>query len=452
MNENLITRISEKIRRSSDIDNELFKKYQVKRGLRNADDSGVLVGLSNISDVIGYERGEDKIIPVEGKLIYRGIPINELTAGFQKDGRHGFEETIYLLLTGQLPSRGHLEEFKADMAELRNLPMAFVKTNMISNRGGDIMNMLARNILFLYTFDKKAEDTTQVSLIEQSLSLISKFPVIVAYSYHGMMHAQRRKTLYIRHPEPKLSAAENFLYMLKGERCYTALDAEILDLALALHAEHGGGNNSSFTTRVISSTLTDTYSTMAAAVGSLKGPLHGGANLRVLGMMENIKANVKDWKSEVEVMDYLVKILKKEAHNRTGKLYGIGHAVYTYSDPRTLILKEKARELAIEKDKEAEFNLYCLVEKLAPEAFNSFKKGSNKVLCANVDFYSGFVYECIGIPKEVFTPLFAIARIAGWSAHRLEELNFAAKRIIRPAYKYVAEPQSYIPIDRRVEE
>lgn len=449
MEKSLINTLSEKIHKSSDIDGELFKKYKVKRGLRNADDSGVLVGLSNISDVVGYEKKDGAIIPVEGRLIYRGIPIRELTSGFQADQRNGFEETTYLLLTGKLPDRECLDEFSSFMAGLRDLPMAFIKTNMISNRGSDIMNMLARNILFLYTFDKKAEDTTQSNLVEQALGLIAKLPVITAYSYHGMMHFQKRKTLYIRHPEPGLSVAENFLYMLKGECCYTPLDAEIMDLALVLHAEHGGGNNSSFTTRVISSTLTDTYSAMAAAIGSLKGPLHGGANLRVLDMMENIKENVKNWEDEGEVIDYLIKILKKEAHNRTGKLYGIGHAVYTRSDPRTIILKEKARELAIEKGREKEFELYSLVEKLAPEAFSSFKKGSQKVLCANVDFYSGFVYESIGLPREIFTPLFAIARIAGWSAHRLEELNFAAKRIIRPAYKYVGENQAYIPMESR---
>jgi len=449
MEKDLITGLSEKIQRSSDIDSELFVKYKVKRGLRNADDSGVLVGLSNISHVIGYEKKDGMILPVEGQLIYRGIPIQELTKGFQADGRHGFEETTYLILTGKLPDNGCLDEFSSFMAELRDLPMAFIKTNMISNRGADIMNMLARNILFLYTFDKKAEDTTQANLVLQALSLIAKLPVIVAYSYHGMMHFQRRQTLYIRHPEANLSVAENFLYMLKGENNYTALDAEILDLALVLHAEHGGGNNSSFTTRVISSTLTDTYSAMAAAIGSLKGPLHGGANLRVLEMMENIKENVKNWNDEGEVLDYLIRILKKEAHNRTGKLYGIGHAVYTKSDPRTLILKEKARELAIEKGREAEFELYSMVEKLAPEAFRIFKKESHKVLCANVDFYSGFVYESIGLPKEVFTPMFAVARIAGWSAHRLEELNFAARRIIRPAYKYVGEPQAYVAMGRR---
>jgi len=303
MNKNIIDKISDKIHRSSDIENELFSKYKVKRGLRNANGSGVLVGLTNISDVVGYEKSKDEIIPVDGKLIYRGIPVNELTSGFKNDGRHGFEETIYLLLTGSLPGKECLDEFSKYLTSLRDLPMVFIKTNMISNRGSDIMNMLARNILFLYTFDNKAEDTSQANLVEQSLSLIAKLPVIVAYSYHGMMHARKRKTLYIRHPDPELSAAENFLYMLKGRGNYTSLDAEIMDLSLIIHTEHGGGNNSSFTTRVISSTLTDIYSTMAAAIGSLKGPLHGGANLRVLEMMKNIKKNVKTGRQEPKSWD-----------------------------------------------------------------------------------------------------------------------------------------------------
>lgn len=449
MEQNFIDIFSEKIHRSSDIEPELFEKYQVKRGLRNADESGVLVGLTNICEVVGFERIDGLIVPVEGRLIYRGIDINEITTGFQKDKRQGFEETIYLLFTGELPNKPKLDEFSSILATHRDLPMEFIKSNMIPYRGTDIMNMLARNVLFLYTFDPKAEDTTQSNLVEQSISLIARFPVIVVYSYHGMMHANFRKTLYIRHPEPGLSTAENFLYMLKGEDNYTQLDADILDLCLVLHAEHGGGNNSSFTTRVTSSTGTDTYSSIASAIASLKGPFHGGANLRVLDMMENIKANIKEWSNENEVLAYLIKILKKEVHNKTGKIYGTGHAVYTISDPRTTLLKQKARELAIEKGKLEEFELYSLVEKLAPLAFQKFKDGNSKVLCANVDFYSGFVYACIGIPKEVFTPLFAIARVAGWSAHRLEELNFAAKRVIRPSYKYVGPCSSYIPIDQR---
>ena len=448
MNDYILEKVSKKLHESCEIEKDLFIKHKVKRGLRNADDSGVLVGLSNIGDVIGYKRTDEGVVPLEGRLIYRGIDIHELTSGFQNEKRHGFDETIYLLLTGELPSRTDLDAFSDYMATLRDLPKDFIKTN-ISSRGTDIMNMLARNILYLYTFDDKAEDISQVNLVQQALSLIAKFPAIVAYSYHGMMHFQHRKTLSIRHPEPEFSAAENFLYMLKGRARFTPLDAEIMDLSLVLHAEHGGGNNSSFTARVTSSTGTDTYSSMASAVGSLKGPYHGGANLRVYEMMNNIMQNVKHHSSEKEVLDYLIKILKKKAHNRTGKMYGIGHAVYTKSDPRTTILREKARELAREKSKEEEFDLYCLVERLAPEAFRIFKPESKKVLCANVDFYSGFVYSCIGIPREIWTPLFAIARIVGWSAHRLEELNFTSKRIIRPAYKYVGEEKSYIPMNER---
>ncbi len=445
----LLDLVAEKAEKSFDIDKSLFTRYKVKRGLRNADGSGVLVGLSNICDVIGTEKVRDKIVPAEGRLIYRGIDIRDLTTGFQREGRFGFDETVFLLLTGELPDGETLKQFTGYLASLRDLPETFSRSELIYTRGTDVMNMLARNILLLYTFDDNAEETSRRSLLTQCLSLIAKFPAIVIYSYHGMMHSRNRKTLYIRHPDHNLSTAENILYMLKGEGQYTRLDAEIIDLCLVLHAEHGGGNNSSFTTRVTSSTGTDTYSAVSSAVSSLKGIYHGGANLKVLDMMENIKQNVSDWANETELLQYLIRILRKEAHNRTGKLYGIGHAIYTRSDPRAEILKEKAGYLAKEKSRENEFELYCLVEKLAPMAFNTFKKDSSKVLCANIDFYSGFVYSCLDIPREVWTPLFAIARIAGWSAHRLEELSFTARRIIRPTYKYVGSKQEYTPLDAR---
>lgn len=445
----LLDMVAGKAERSFDIDKSLFARYKVKRGLRNADGSGVLVGLSNICDVIGSERTHDKIVPVEGRLIYRGIDIKDLTSGFQREGRHGFDETVYLLLTGELPDSETLRQFTGYLASLRDLPETFSRSEMIYNRGSDVMNMLARNILLLYTFDNNAEDSSRRNLLVQCLSLIAKFPAIVIYSYHGMMHSRNRKTLYIRHPDHNLSTAENLLYMLKGEGHYTPLEAEIIDLCLVLHAEHGGGNNSSFTTRVTSSTGTDTYSAISSAVSSLKGIYHGGANLKVLEMMENIRQNVTDLTDEDELLSYLIKILRREAHNRTGKLYGIGHAIYTKSDPRAEILKEKARYLAREKGREEEFELYRLVEKLAPYAFNKFKSDNPKVLCANIDFYSGFVYSCIDIPREVWTPLFAIARIAGWSAHRLEELNFTARRIIRPTYRYVGPGQDYLPLSER---
>ncbi len=433
---------------SSDIDKALFDQYNVKRGLRNADFTGVLVGLTTIGDVVGYTKKDDKLIPCHGQLFYRGVELQDLAKGFQDDGRHGFEETAFLLLSGRLPQGDELNSFSSLLAEERELPPFFSKNMILSLRGRDIMNMLARSVLGLYTADEKAEDYSPENLIHQSISLIAKFPVIVAYSYFGMRHSYQRKSLVIRHPQPELSAAENFLYMLKGDT-YTRLEADLLDLCLVTHAEHGGGNNSSFTTRVVSSAQTDTYSAIAAALGSLKGGLHGGANLKVMDMMENIKVNVKDWTDEQEVADYLLTILNKKAFDNTGKIYGIGHAIYTLSDPRCVLLKEKAKALAIEKGRLDEFKLYALIERLAPEVFYRFKGANAKVICANVDFYSGFVYDCLQIPKELYTPIFAVARIAGWCAHRIEEVTFSSKRIIRPAYKNVIERSPYVALDQR---
>lgn len=434
---------------ASQIDKELFTRFNVKRGLRNQDGSGVLVGLTNIGDVVGYEKKDDKVVPVDGRLYYRGIEISDLTRGFQEDKRHGFDETIFLLLSGNLPNSDELPKFSSYLSGLRDLPQYFTKNMILSLRGKNIMNMLARSVLVLYTMDDYAEDNSHLTVLKQSLNLIAKFPVITAYSYFGFRHSYQRKSLIIHHPEPSLSTAENFIYMLKGEK-YTKLEADILDLNLVLHAEHGGGNNSSFTTRVVSSAGTDTYSAIAAALGSLKGFLHGGANLQVMEMMRDIKKNVKDWSDKKELSEYLLKILKGEAGNGSGKIYGIGHAIYTLSDPRAVLLKEKARELAAEKGKADEFALYEAVEELAPEVFTKFKGGENtKVVSPNVDFYSGFVYKCIGIPKELYTPIFAVARIAGWCAHRLEELTFASKRIIRPAYKNVYGRADYEGLEGR---
>lgn len=422
---------------SSELDKELFTRFNVKRGLRNQDGSGVLVGLTNIGDVVGYEKEEDKVVPTHGRLYYRGINVSDLVSGFQKDGRHGFDETVFLLLSGKLPNTKELPSFVSYLAGMRDLPHYFTKNMILSLRGKNIMNMLARSVLTLYTQDDKAEEQDHMNVLRQSLDLIAKFPVITAYSYFGFRHSYQRKSLVIRHPDPGLSAAENFLFMLKGEK-YSRLEADILDLNLVLHAEHGGGNNSSFTTRVVSSSGTDTYSAIAAALGSLKGHLHGGANLRVVEMMKDIKKDVKDWNDKKEISDYLLKILKGEAGDGSGKIYGIGHAIYTLSDPRAVLLKEKARELAAEKGKMDEFKLYENIENLAPEVFAKFKGGTNiKTISPNVDFYSGFVYRCIDIPKELYTPIFAVSRIAGWCAHRLEEITFSSKRIIRPAYKNV---------------
>jgi citrate synthase len=441
-------RLEEITVKASQIDKELFETFNVKRGLRNQDGSGVLVGLTNIGDVVGYEKKDGQVIPREGKLFYRGLDVEDMVHGFQQDKRHGFDETVYLLLTGKLPSKDDLDLFSTYMAGQRDLPNDFVNL-ILSFRGKNIMNMLARSVLVMYTQDDDAENYSHINLLKQSLNLISKFPIIAAYVYFGYRHTYQRQSLIFRHPEPELSTAENFLYMLRGKK-YTRIEADILDLALVLHAEHGGGNNSTFATRVISSAGTDTYSAISAGLGSLKGFLHGGANLQVEEMMKDIKKNVHDWTNKSEVLEYLLKILRGQAGDGSGKIYGIGHAIYTLSDPRAILLKDQARELAGSKGMLEEYQLYELIEELAPEAFGKFKEGSSKVISANVDFYSGFVYKCIDIPQELFTPIFAIARMAGWCAHRLEEVTFASRRIIRPAYKNVFGRVSYEPIiDRK---
>ena len=452
MGDNFFLDLEKQVRDSCQIDNELFDRFDVKRGLRNKDQTGVLVGLTNIGDVVGYKKEEDKVVAVPGRLLYRGIDIEDITHGFQKEKRHGFDETVYLLLTGNLPNQAQLEDFTAHMATMRPLPDHFVKDMILSMKGKDVLNMLARSVLGLYTLDDNPDDIALDNMIRQTLNLIAKFPSIVAYSYQALKHAYQGKTLSIRHPRPELTTAENFLHLIRGGcDAYTRLESDLLDLALVLHAEHGGGNNSTFTMRVTSSSETDIYSSVTSAIASLKGPLHGGANLKVLEMMEDMKKHVKDWSNEIEVEEYLLRILNKKANDFSGKIYGIGHAVYTISDPRATLLKEKARELAIEKGRLEEFELYSLVEKITPEVFRVFKgEKSTKVVCINVDFYSGFVYSCIGIPRELFTPLFAIARVPGWCTHRLEELTFSAKRIIRPAFKNVYGKHEYIPMHDRL--
>ena len=448
---NYVLKLEDSVRKSCQIDNDLFEKFEVKRGLRNKDGTGVLVGLTNIGDVVGYKKEGDKVVAIPGELLYRGIEIEEITKGFQKEGRHGFDETVFLLLTGHLPQAEELKEFSEHMALLRALPDDFTKDMILSMKGKDVLNILARSVLGLYTLDEHPDSIALDNMIKQSLNIIAKFPTIVAYSYQALRHLYKGKTLSIRHPQTNLSTAENFLYLIKGDcKGFTRLESDLLDLMLVLHAEHGGGNNSTFTMRVTSSSETDIYSSITSAIGSLKGPLHGGANVRVLEMMENMKTHVKDWTNEEEVKEHLLKILNKKANDFSGKIYGIGHAVYTISDPRASILKAKARELAIEKGRLDEFELYSLVERLTPEVFRVFKgEKSTKVVCINVDFYSGFVYSCIGIPKELFTPLFALARVSGWCTHRIEELTFSAKRIIRPAFRNVYGTKDYIPINER---
>lgn len=445
--DSFIKQLSPLAEESFKIDEKLFKEYDVKRGLRNADHTGVLVGLTRVGSVVGYEKVDGKLVAIEGKLIYRGIDINDIVHGCQEEKRFGYDETVFLLLFGRLPLKEELERFTEGMAELRFLPENFNRDMILTMKGKDIMNMLARSILALYTLDERADDTSIENILRQSISLIAKFPTIAAYSYHSMQHLIYYDTLTVRYPDKMLSTAENFLYMLKGNE-YTPLEAELLDLCLILHAEHGGGNNSTFTTRVVSSSGTDTYSAIVAAIGSLKGPLHGGANIEVVNMMADIKNHVKNWSNEEELADYLRKILKKEAHDRSGKIYGFGHAVYTVSDPRALLLKEKARLLSREKGREAEMGLYEAIERIGPEIYYEFKATQDKLISPNVDFYSGFVYECLKIPKDLFTPLFAISRISGWCAHRLEEL-VSGRRIIRPAYRAVTPDTKYIPMAER---
>ncbi|MDK2800359.1 MAG: citrate synthase [Clostridiales bacterium] len=426
---------------------ELYQKYDVKRGLRKSNGTGVLVGLTVIGEVHGYILDEGEKVPVEGRLSYRGIDVQEIVKACQKEKRYGYEEVCYLLLFGQLPNKEQLEKFNRLLGEKRVLPEGFTEDMILKAPSADIMNKLARSVLASYSYDDNPDDININNVFRQSIELIARFPTMAAYGYQAKAHYHDQKSLFIHIPQPELSTAENFLYMIRPDSKYTKLEAETLDLALILHAEHGGGNNSSFATHVVSSTDTDTYSAIAAAVGSLKGPKHGGANIKVMKMMEEIKANVQDWEDEKEIEEYLAKILRKEAFDRTGLIYGMGHAVYTLSDPRAVLLKQKAFELAKEKNREKEFNLYALIEKLAPEVFAKVKNDS-KVICANVDLYSGFVYDMLNIPVELYVPIFAISRIVGWCAHRIEEI-VSGGRIIRPAYKSVSEKKAYIPLEQR---
>lgn len=428
------------------IDPNLYVEYDVKRGLRDSAGKGVLTGLTEISDVSGHVLVNGRSIPSEGRLYYQGINVNDLVNGIG-DRKYGFEETIYLLLFGRLPKKDELDMFLNVMFELEELSGRFVRDVIMKASSHDIMNAMQRCVLTLYSYDARPDDVSADNVLRQALELIAKLPLIAVYSYHSYRHFRLDDTLFIRNPVKGLSLAENILLMLRQDGHYTELEAKVLDIALILHAEHGGGNNSTFTTHVVTSSGTDTYSAVAASIGSLKGFRHGGANLKVQGMFDDIKAHVKDWTNEEEVAAYLTKILNKEAFDHSGLIYGMGHAVYTLSDPREVILKQYARKLAEEKGLMEEFALYELVENLAGELVMKQRKLFKNV-CANVDFYSGFVYTMLGIPRELFTPIFAIARIPGWSAHRLEEIMNASK-IIRPAYKYVGEHTDFHPMDER---
>ncbi len=437
-------------RKANKIDPSYYSNYNVKRGLRNVDGTGVLVGLTEIGDVHGYILDESEKVPVDGILRYRGIDIEDIATGFLKRGRFGFEETAYLLLFGELPTKQNLKEFIKLLDYHRQLPVGFVENMILKAPSSNIMNKLARSVLVSYSYDSNPEGKALKNVLRQCITLIAQFPCMIAYGYQAKTHYHDGKSLSIHHPEAGLSTAENFLRLIRPNKKFDAVEAEILDLAMILHAEHGGGNNSSFTTHVVISSGTDVYSAIAAAVGSLKGLKHGGANIKVVNMIENFKHNISDWSSESQVADYITKIIKKKAFDKTGLVYGMGHAVYTLSDPRAVIFKKKVEQLAKEKGCEEELGLYKLIERLTPQVFESVK-GSDKVISANVDFYSGFVYKMLGIPTELFTPIFAMSRIAGWSAHILEEL-LSGGRIMRPAYKNIRKRQKYVPINKRVAE
>ena len=444
--ENLVDGYVEKCDRAGKIDQSLYTKYDVKRGLRDADGRGVLTGLTEISDVSGFRVEGDQRIPIEGELYFQGYDVKKLVEGF-KGSKHGFEETIFLLLFGDLPTQTELEDFMRMMGSLRPLPENFNRDVIMKAPAQNIMNVLQRCVLTLYSYDDNPDSIDIRHVLEQSLSLIARFPVIAAYGYQSYRHKFLDSSLIIHRPDPNLSTAENILRLLRAEPVFTDLEAEVLDICLVIHAEHGGGNNSSFTTHVITTTGTDTYATVAGSLGSLKGPRHGGANLKVQQMVADLKANVLNTEDDNEVREYLRKVLNKEAFDRAGLIYGMGHAIYTLSDPRAEILKSYARKLSEAQGYVKEFELYDRIERIAKELITE-SRDVKKPVCANVDLYSGFVYHVLKIPVELFTPIFAIARIAGWSAHRIEELVNKGK-IIRPAYKYVGHHRDYLPIDER---
>ena len=417
-------------------------RYEVKRGLRDLNGKGVLAGLTYISDVRAKEVVDGVEVPAHGQLFYRGYNVKDLVDGFSKENRFGFEEITYLLLFNKLPDEKELATFRGMLAGYRSLPTSFVRDIIMKAPSKDMMNTLARSVLTLYSYDDRADDTSIPNVLRQCLQLISLFPQLCIYGYQAYSHYHDGNSLFIHQPNPELSAAENILHLLRADSQYTPLEAKILDIALVLHMEHGGGNNSSFTTHVVTSSLTDTYSTIAAAIGSLKGPRHGGANIKVVQMFEDIKDQVSDWTDEGEVGEYLKKLLHRDAFDHAGLIYGVGHAIYSKSDPRAVIFKSFVEKLSREKGLEKEFALYSLVEKLAPKVIES-ERQMYKGVSINVDFYSGFVYHMLGLPMELYTPIFAIARIVGWSAHRLEELANNGK-IIRPAYKPIAPERDYI--------
>lgn len=442
-----IVKLKELCLKNSAIDPALYLEHKVNRGLRDLEGNGVLTGLTEISEIESKLEVDGKSVPCEGKLFYRGINIEEMVSGFIKEKRFGFEESTYLLLLGELPTDEKLKEFINLLASYRTLPTSFVRDVILKAPSSDMMNALARSVLTLYSYDENANDTSVANVLRQSLRLIALFPLLSVYGYQAYDHYYRDNSLIIHNPQPELSTAENILYMLRPDSKYTELEARILDVALVLHAEHGGGNNSTFTTHVVSSSGTDTYSAIAAALGSLKGPKHGGANIKVVQMFNELKEKVTDWTDEEQVEKYLRSLLHKEAFDKSGLIYGMGHAVYSLSDPRANIFKDFVKNLSEEKGRIPEYNLYTLVEKLAMKVINDERK-TYKGVSTNIDFYSGFVYSMLDLPLELYTPIFAIARIVGWSAHRIEEI-INTDKIIRPAYLNVANRREYIKIEER---
>ena len=430
------------------IDPAFYERYNVKRGLRNADGTGVMAGVTQIGNVMGYYLQDGERVPAPGKLVYRGIDVEELINGFVSEGRFGYEETAYLLLFGALPTRQQLASFQQLLAEHRALPPMFTEDMILKAPSPDVMNKLARAVLALYSYDDDPDNMSLSNQLSQAIQLVARVPVIVAHAFAAKRHYYDNESLYLHRPQEGLGVAENFLYSVRHDNQFTAEEARLLDLCLVLHAEHGGGNNSAFTCRVLSSSGTDIYSAIAAAIGSLKGPRHGGANKKVMEMFGYIEQGVSDWKDDDEVRAYLGKLLKKEAGDRSGLIYGMGHAIYTLSDPRAVILKRFAKNLAQTKGMLDEFELFEAVERLTPEVLRTVK-GEQKVVCANVDLFSGLVYKMMGIPMELYTPLFAVARVVGWCAHRIEEVYQPGNRIIRPAYKAVAPMRPFVPLDQR---
>lgn len=446
-NNPLLNGLTEKVVLNDFIEPDYYGKYKVKRGLRNENGTGVLVGLTRIGSVIGYRMENNQKLPAEGELYYRGINIKDMVASFQNENRRGFEETAYLLLFGELPTEQSLKEFNRILDECRELPRGYTENMILKIPSKDIMNKLQRSILVLYSHDENPDDISIKNVIRQSIELIARFPTIISYGYEAKAHNFDSKSLYIHSPKPGIGTAENILHMIRPDNAYTRVEAETLDLCMVIHADHGGGDNSSFATHVVSSNGTDTYSAIAAAVGCLKGPKHGGANLMVRDMVNNIRENVADWSNRGKLKDYLYKIIKKEAYDKKGLIYGMGHAVYTLSDPRAVLLKKKALDLAVEKDAVQEFELYKNIEELTVELIKSLK-GYDVCIPANVDLYSGFVYDKLGIPCELYTPIFAASRVAGWCAHRIETIA-GDNRLVRPAYVNVNPKMEYIQIADR---